>query len=251
MANFYNSLRIISIAFNIIVYILITHRLHSLGHSPALNPVRLLASRMKYYPILQAITRFPLSFYQFHYGYDVEDYDSSGASAGKKFALVLSSICTPFLGIGFFIIFLEMQPLASKKFRSLMSMIFPCCITADDDQEDDDYYYNAQAQVKDNKLKDEKEENDDSDSSSDQDMKITPNSSHHHVHHHDSKGQLNKSNSKRSTTGDIHESGAKTIHGNESDVENGSNVTTVNEDVDEDTLIRMIDEQNQGIGLIA
>lgn len=66
-----------------------------------------LARRLLYYPIVQVIARFGFSWFEMMYGFDF----SVTAVSNLEFAvLCVIAITTPFGGVGYFIIFLVMQP---------------------------------------------------------------------------------------------------------------------------------------------
>ena len=79
--------------------------------------IDVLANRMFYYPLVQALGRIGASIYEGMYGFD----KYSGNSSETQFALACFYYLTaPSIGAGYLIIFLIMQPKAYKHFKSLL-----------------------------------------------------------------------------------------------------------------------------------
>lgn len=75
------------------------------------EPIRELAKRLKYYPVVQIIAILGQVWYFFGYNVDVLGPSSHDATL-KLIAWYLYNILTPSTGIGYFIVFLNVQPYA-------------------------------------------------------------------------------------------------------------------------------------------
>ncbi len=134
LTNFYYWLRIGSIVFNIAVHALISVKLSRMGfdkNSRKQDPVRVLASRLKYYPIVQIVTRVGAAWYEAAYGYNTESFDNN-MNATQKTSFLLYAVCVPSAGLGYFLIFLLVQPkaLAVLKARLQRYHVFRYCLGA-------------------------------------------------------------------------------------------------------------------------
>ena len=113
--NFYYWVRIGSIVFNVVVHGLISLKLNRMGYAiggaAAEDPVRVLASRIKYYPIVQIVTRIGAAWYEYAYGFETDSF-SEHMSATQQVALYFYAACVPSAGIGYFLVFLAVQPAA-------------------------------------------------------------------------------------------------------------------------------------------
>ena len=124
----YASLRVISVFINIGSYIVLQIRLRRMGLSlnnsknQPVHPVAALSSRMVYYPIVQFITRAAAAWMEFRYptggGNDQADDTVLEDSTSYQIANYLYSVSGPSAGIGFFLIFLFMQPAAYSHFKA-------------------------------------------------------------------------------------------------------------------------------------
>lgn len=108
--------RIISICVNLLIYIMISVKVGSLvittkggGGIDALSE---LASRMKYYPLMQAFSRSGAAW---------DEWGANGSSGYFPSGL-MRSICSPISGVGYFIIFVIMQP----GMREYLSEVLTC-----------------------------------------------------------------------------------------------------------------------------
>jgi hypothetical protein len=149
MAETYNILRFVSIIFNFLVYLGINRRLRLIGASKssrAIGPLRELASRFKYYPIVQVLCRLPTTGYQLAYGFKFSNFQNVKLSdPGQVAALFLYAATAPSGGIAYFLIFLYMQPQASVEYRRIVreswircTNLFPawmCCCKQTSDYE--------------------------------------------------------------------------------------------------------------------
>jgi hypothetical protein len=116
----FNSLKLLSIIFNIGIYCLLQIRIYNMGnqHSIAMVSICTLAARLKYYPIVQTITRLPATIYVFVYtgtGY------ANDHRASRIFANFLYDLTTPLGGLGFFLVFMSMQPMAKHHFMRIVT----------------------------------------------------------------------------------------------------------------------------------
>ena len=128
----YASFRVLSILFNFVAYLVLTLRLRRMGLSlnsnknQPLHPVAALSSRMIYYPIVQVLTRCAAAWMEFGYppsGPGNDDVPSDTVkSTSYQVANFLYAVSGPSAGVGFFLIFLFMQPAA---FSHLKAKI--CC----------------------------------------------------------------------------------------------------------------------------
>ena len=136
--DFYYWLRIGSIVFNIAVHGIITYKLNRMGFEKKngdntvpiqRDPVRVLASRLKYYPIVQIITRIGAAWYEAVYGYDTESFDNH-MDVTQKISFFLYAVFVPSAGFGYFVIFLLVQPKALAVFKARLQRyrIFRYCL---------------------------------------------------------------------------------------------------------------------------
>jgi len=129
-AYVYAVLRILSISINFGAYLVLTLRLRRMGLSLSTNknaplhPVAALSSRMIYYPIVQLLTRLAAAWMEFKYpsGGAAGDDDAMTQTTDYQIANVLYSVSSPSAGIGFFLIFLFMQPAAWSHLKARI-----CC----------------------------------------------------------------------------------------------------------------------------
>jgi hypothetical protein len=115
----YNIIRLASIGLNFISYFLVWWKLRQYSKSGVLSPdhpLLFLASRLKYYPIVQVITRVWPSIYEFKYGNSLAHaaYNTTTPSSDAEF--LFYTIFLPSAGIGYFLVFLKVQPLAYELF---------------------------------------------------------------------------------------------------------------------------------------
>ena len=110
--------RFASIVANIIAWAVVSRKLHLMGFKNSaaatngrtrsvVHPVTVLAGRLKWYPIVQTISRAGASWYELVYGFETQGYSDGGPT--HVAALVCYAVLTPLAGIGFFAIFLLMQ----------------------------------------------------------------------------------------------------------------------------------------------
>jgi len=125
-------IRIWSILFNVVCYIAILLKIRNsfaltTSSSTMSMAIRVLASRLKYYSLVQIFTRTPEIVYELVYnsrGYSTPD-NSWGTSRWAAF--FVEAILTPAGGTGFCLIFLVMQPTA---WSTLLKLTKYCCFCA-------------------------------------------------------------------------------------------------------------------------
>lgn len=120
----FNVICIISFAFNLAVYFIITRKLYMLGSADttAKRLLTELSGRLKYYPICQVITRAPVCFYQLRYGFKSNNYSTS-FDTSQTVALFFHAIFLPSAGIGYFIVFICMQRQAQHQLRRMFKAV--------------------------------------------------------------------------------------------------------------------------------
>jgi hypothetical protein len=118
---YYISLRAVSILVNIVLCGMLVVRLNSMGiyifsgHSnDSVHPIAALSSRMILYPIIQVLTRLGAIWMELGYpeGTVTDDNQEIRDDPNYLIALTLFSIFGPAAGIGFFVVFIFMQPKA-------------------------------------------------------------------------------------------------------------------------------------------
>lgn len=137
-------LRIGSIGFNLIIYFITTVQLYDQYSETTKyleyvcmsvvkkNPLRtkasdlllVLSSRLKYYPLVQIISLAGAAWWDYQYGFSTSSFDNTSFSARKEASFYLYVICSPLAGVGYFIVFLAVQPLAYQRFKSLIMKFF-------------------------------------------------------------------------------------------------------------------------------
>lgn len=128
------SLRMISIIFNLLVHFKISYRLKEMGfweaNRPKNDPVLILSSRIKFYPLVQIFAMLGIILYEVQYGFDPSSYNNNG-SAWRSFCLMFFGITYPSAGIGYFVVFLLFQPNAARhlkhKLEQWLSLGCCCC----------------------------------------------------------------------------------------------------------------------------
>jgi hypothetical protein len=76
------------------------------------HPIYVLVSRLKYYPLFQAITRLGAAWYEYQYEYSMDSFQDAQSSVLQSIALISFATLTPAAGLCNFIIFLLFQPQA-------------------------------------------------------------------------------------------------------------------------------------------
>jgi len=80
--------------------------------------IRILSRRMIYYPLIQAICRAGYSWYELEWGVDIDQVNSAGET--QYASLMLLTVITPMVSIGYLVIFVLMQPDA---YNHLLAML--------------------------------------------------------------------------------------------------------------------------------
>jgi hypothetical protein len=116
----YDTIRWFSIFLNFVFTFLIVVKVYQYKSTESSRQevaIRTLAKRMIFYPIIQAISRSGLSWYEYAYGarFDVDDADNL-----KYSSMIFASVITPTVSIGYLFIFLIMQPNAYLKFKNML-----------------------------------------------------------------------------------------------------------------------------------
>lgn len=118
----YNLLRLLSIIFNFIVIGLIYYRVKSYDRN---NPIFELISRIIYYPIVQIVARSFPAWYELQY---IINSDDDNVNTTKTVSLIFYSIFLFSAGIGFFIVFLIVQPNAFEFLKKNIKLFFGLAI---------------------------------------------------------------------------------------------------------------------------
>jgi hypothetical protein len=147
----YDIFRALSVAFNFVVHGLISVKLRRMGFhmtnstgttpvsspraspignpvmEPSKDPVRVLSSRIKYYPIVQVVTLSGAFWYVFQYSFNTQSYNKSPMPLAQQVSLVFYAITLPSAGLGYFAIFLLFQPQAYNHFRKRLGEAYQWC----------------------------------------------------------------------------------------------------------------------------
>jgi hypothetical protein len=126
----YIAFRGVSILFNIVSYFVISRNLNEIGissrYSSIRAPLQLLSSRIKYYPIVQILSRAWPTYYEIAYGFSkLHNKVYAVNNMQEIVSLYLFAFFLPIAGIGYFIVFLSMQPLAWHNFKVLLGLAKP------------------------------------------------------------------------------------------------------------------------------
>lgn len=110
------------------------------------NPLEILSSRLKYYPLVQIFSRLGASWWEFQYGFRPNSFDSGSFTPEKTVSFYMYAICNPSAGLGYFLVFLIVQPLAYEKLKMMLQSwgivgccnslccYFRCCYTKEESQ---------------------------------------------------------------------------------------------------------------------
>jgi len=126
------ALRIFSITFNIVCYALISLKLRAAysnrgagsSGSTMVAAVRVLASRLKWYAVIQVVTRSTEIGYEIAFGRHGYNTPSDAWSLARWFAFLFEAALAPAAGVGYLVCFLTMQPAAWDTLRTLFCR---CC----------------------------------------------------------------------------------------------------------------------------
>lgn len=130
----FNYVRITIILLNIIIIVYAWYYIQSIVTSKtrAKNPIHILARRLIMYPVVQIISRLPVTIYQLSFHESLESYaKDDDPSTIKTFWFFFSTITVPSAGIGNFLVFLIVQPEAKsivKHFIRYLLSSYCCCI---------------------------------------------------------------------------------------------------------------------------
>jgi hypothetical protein len=121
----YAIIRIISISINMFIYVYLSYYFYHRDRGVAIedvnkDSVRNLVNQIKYYPIIQVVSRIMVFWYEFYYNHNYK-YNLN-FSLLQKISLILYVISLPSAGIGYFLIFIKVSPgaisfLKSKLFK--------------------------------------------------------------------------------------------------------------------------------------
>jgi hypothetical protein len=133
----YYWLRIGSIGFNLLIYLVTTFQLYEKHfqtlecyefcclsikdvktdvRSKAADLLLILSARLKYYPLVQIVSLAGAAWWEFRYGFTPASFDNTNFSDSKEASFYLFVFFTPIAGIGYFIVFLCVQPLVYERF---------------------------------------------------------------------------------------------------------------------------------------
>lgn len=135
----YYGIRLVSIFYNILVYIFITVLLHlpysislchwtisDIGLRRKTNDLLVvLVRRLKYYPIVQVISRVAALIWDAQYGFGEYTW-AQNKSVMEVVVQILYDITNPCAGIGYFLVFLWVQPSAYACFREMVAACTSC-----------------------------------------------------------------------------------------------------------------------------
>ncbi len=133
--DIYNYARLLIIVFDVLAINLIFIVLKSLQHKNLMNkdeidtsyyPMYILAKRLMLYPVVQTVSRIPVTIYQLHYNETISQYPTSSHPDTFKTALLfIGFFCTPISGIGNCIVFFTMQKGAWKTLKEKVLHVVP------------------------------------------------------------------------------------------------------------------------------
>eukprot|EP01034_Spumella_vulgaris_P026192 gene26192-32729_t len=91
------------------------------------DPLKTLAGRLKYYPMVQICTWIGAAWYEFEYGFTISSFDGEGRKSTMQLVCIyVDAICSPSAGLGFFVIFLVVQPTAYAHLVFHVKKAFHC-----------------------------------------------------------------------------------------------------------------------------
>lgn len=130
LEGIYYYTRLATIGINVLCCVFtatIVHRMKSLTNSRSNAEIAInrLSMRMFYYPIVQAIGRSGCAWYEMEYGYNYQlnrtvNLDPPDTSDTQFAVQCWMTICIPLIAVGYLVIFLIMQPDASKRATAFM-----------------------------------------------------------------------------------------------------------------------------------
>lgn len=134
----YLALRYASIIFNIVIYAMVWGKLGKMGfwgkenaQKRKFEPLVALTSRLKYYPVLQILSIIGETAYGVTFGFKTDSYGASHMSPMQSTFLCLYAVSSTSAGLGYFIVFLTVQPKAYNHFKEKIlkpcSAVLCCC----------------------------------------------------------------------------------------------------------------------------
>eukprot|EP01039_Chlorochromonas_danica_P005098 gene5099-5602_t len=118
--DFYYYVRLASIGVNFVLCIITMYKIYLMSSKKAEKSVHeraieTLAQRMVYYPVVQALSRSGLSWYEGIYGLNFNPHE---ATPTQYACMIFFTIVTPMASVGYLVIFLIMQPSAYTLLKS-------------------------------------------------------------------------------------------------------------------------------------
>jgi len=121
----FNMIRVLVIVLTSALICVAVFQLQSMGVEQQ-SPVKVLATRLCWYPLVQLVSRLPITVYQLHYNTPLREFAFLESASGvQKFWFITSVIFTPSAGLGNLIAFLKVQP----DVNDLLWSYFPCVYT--------------------------------------------------------------------------------------------------------------------------
>lgn len=99
----------ISILYNIIILIILKKKIKYNGPS-AVSSLYIFTNRLKFYILVLIIARFWATWYEIQYNVDQDNENPETASILQNLVWIMAGLFTPSAGIGYFIVFIKMQP---------------------------------------------------------------------------------------------------------------------------------------------
>jgi len=118
----FNVIRVLIIVVTTICVVVAVYELRDMFDRK--SSVRILVKRLTWYPLVQLMSRLPITVYQFYYATPLREFAFVLQPSGpQKFWFICSVILTPSGGLGNLVAFLNVQPDASE----LVWSYLPCC----------------------------------------------------------------------------------------------------------------------------
>jgi hypothetical protein len=90
--------------------------------------ITVLTNRLKYYPIVQIVSRCACLWWEYKYGVSLTSFDEGNYGLEKEISFYLYCLFAPIDGIGYFSAFLLVHPEANRIFyRNIVTPIYRCC----------------------------------------------------------------------------------------------------------------------------
>lgn len=114
--------RLFSIIYNVIIFVMLYFKIkNDEKGGRQVNVLYIFTNRLKYYSIVLCLSRFFSTWYGFQYNFLAINSDPN-ASYTQNIIWFLSAIFTPSAGIGYFCVYLKMQPGALEIFKSIIGI---------------------------------------------------------------------------------------------------------------------------------